>query len=496
VPPVSSLAARARQAADIRPWLRAHAIELVALTGVIVIAALMRLIKLGTIPQIVGGDEASTIEDALRIRAGTGPGTIGFDWSGSPILATYPLAWIMRVFGDSVSDVRLYVVIFSMLTILFLYVLAREAMGVLPALAATLLLASNVWFLNFSRTLWYNMNAPFFAVVACWTMIRALKTESTRAAFAWWTLTGCLVAASLYGYSTGRFIAISITVVVIIGVVTRVTSARRAIAGLVLAGAISAVLFAPMARYILEDDHRDKFTQRADTVSVFNRRNADGSKMNGWAIAWDNIEPNYRGLIFNEGQQAQRGPYNARYHPPYRAALEIVGTHLFLAGLVIGAFRWRRTYYWYPFFIPAAIANVFSGDTPDYSRALPLAPFYFLFIGLTFDEAMRYEWRFAERWRVVRRWRWAPRAAVAAAVVAVTAFIAVRDVNLYFDWQDELGTQTVRMPGLDYCEYEGWLAIAKEAAAVGALADPTRFDAEVRRELRCSDVVAEQGGYD
>jgi 4-amino-4-deoxy-L-arabinose transferase-like glycosyltransferase len=458
-------------------WLRRHWFDIAALALVLMVAAAVRLYKLGRVPRILQGDEANTIQDAVIINQGNGPGIIGFDWAQSPILPTYPLAWMMSIFGDSLADARLYSVIFSLFTVVVLYLLARESMSVVPAASAAILLATNVWFLNFSRTLWYNINAAFFAVLACWAVTRALKAEG-RERWVWWAVTGLAVTGSLYGYSTGRFVFISITVIAIIAVLTRVAPFRRTLAGLVLAGVISGVLFAPMAKYIY--DHYDAFTTRSDAVSVFEVRNPDGTKKNGWAIAWDNLEHNYRGLIFNDGFRAQRGPYNARYHPPFRAALEMVGGHLFLAGLVIGAIRWRRTYTWYPFFIPPALANIFSGDTPDYSRALPLAPFYFLFIGLVFEEVLAFRWR----WRVLSR------PVLSGAIVSVTAFIAVRDVQLYFRWQDETHTQLARMPGVDYCEYRSWLDLVEAPNF-----DPETF-AALRPSLECSPIVAAQGGYD
>lgn len=469
-----------------RGLLRSHGLEALGFAAVMTVAIAVRLVKLGTIPRILTGDETDTIQDAVRINAGTGPDVIGFDWSQSPALGIYPLAWIIRIFGDSVADVRLYVVIFSLLTIVLLYLLAREVMSVPAALAATLLLATNVWFLNFSRTLWYTTNSPFIAVGACWTLTRALKSEG-RVRWAWWAATSLFVTAGLYGYSSARFVSISVAVVAIFAVVVRLAPRRQTLIGLALTIVISAVLFAPMAKFIY--DHYEVFKTRADTVSVFKQKNPDGTLKNGWVVAFKNVEPTYRGLIFNDGLQGQRGPYNARYHPFHRVALTLLMTNLFLAGIVIAAVRWRQTYMWFPFIIPAAIVNLFSGDTPDYARSLIFAPFYFLFIGIVFDEVLR------------RRWRFAPRPVLLVAIAAITAFAAIRDVKLYFDWQAETDTQIARMPGIDYCEYNGWITLLNERTDEGArkkapsILSQEHFRA-IRLDLKCSPVVAAQGGYD
>ena len=471
---------------ELRVAVRTHGLEAVGFVSVIVIAVALRVIRLGTIPRILAGDEIDTIQDAVHINAGNGPSIFGFDWSQSPILGTYPLVWILRVFGDSVADVRLYPVIFSMLALILTYLLARETVSAPAALAAVLLLATNVWFLNFSRTLWYDMNAVFFAVGACWSVTRALKTAG-RTPWIWWLVTALFITGGLYGYATGRFICISTAVIAVFAVAARLAPVRRTLLGLALAAVVSALLFAPEAKFLHE--HFDRFTTRSDTVSVFNRKDAAGDKKNGWVLAWRNIEPNIRGLIFNEGLQAQRGPTNARYHPvatahggTERAALNLMGTILFLAGLIVGAFRWRQTYTWFPFFIPVFLVNIFSVDTPDYSRSIVLAPFYFLFIGLLFDEVLRHRWRFA------------PKPVVLAAILATTAFISARDVKLYFDWQSQMDTQIQRAPGVDYCEYGPWLTGVKDAAQNRRLFSLEAFD-PTRRELQCSPVIRQAGGY-
>jgi hypothetical protein len=459
-------------------WLRRHWLEAAAFTAVLAVAVAVRVVHLGTIPRIITGDELENLQTAIRVNIGKGPGVFGFDWAGRPALNLYPLAWTVRVFGGSVADFRMFPVILSLLTIVLFYAVARETMSAPAALAAMTLLATNLWFLNFSRTAWDNIGAPLFAIGACWTTTRALKTPG-RAAFAWWMATGLFVTAGLYGYFTGRLIFASVTLIVFIAVAAKEAPWRRTLAGLLLAGALSAVLFAPMARNIFR--HWDYFTSRSNVVSVFNTKRADGTKRNGWGVAKDNVLPNYRGLVLQQGSELQRGPYNARYHPHLRPALGFIAMHLFWAGLVLAALRWRRTYAWFPFFIPMFVSEVFSGDTPDMGRAIIFAPFYFLFIGLTFEEILRRSSR--------PLWYGASALAIGAAV----AFVSVREVRGYFDWQGQEATQTQRMPGIDHCEYALWKTGIDAAARVSGNLDVARFDRD-RRALNCSSVVAKQLG--
>ncbi|MDP9237358.1 MAG: glycosyltransferase family 39 protein [Chloroflexota bacterium] len=89
------------------------------------------------------------------------------------------------------------------MTIILFYAVARDTIRAAAALAAMMLLATDLRSLNFSRTAWDNIYAALFAIGACWTTTRALKTPG-RAAFAWWAGSGLFVTAGLYGYFPGR----------------------------------------------------------------------------------------------------------------------------------------------------------------------------------------------------------------------------------------------------------------------------------------------------
>lgn len=458
---------------DLLRALRVRWIEIAGFAGVLSVAVAVRIYRLGKTPNILTGDELENLQTAIRIIEGGGPGVFGFDWAGRPALGLYPLAWSVRIFGDSVADFRMYSVIIALLAIVLFYAVARETMRAPAALSAMLLLSTNLWFLNFSRTAWDNINAALFAIGACWATTRALKTQG-RVSFAWWAMSGLFVTAGFYGYFSGRLIFASVTLIAIVAVATRQAPWRRTLAGLLLAGVISAALFGPMARNIYRN--WDYFTSRSDTVSVFNTIRADGSKANGWGVAKDNILPNYRGLILHYPTEGQRGPTWMRYHPNLRPALDIIALHLFWAGLVIAVFRWRQTFAWFTFLVPLFVPQIFSGDTPDLGRAIIFAPFYFLFIGITFDEILR-------RLTVP-----VLRGAALLSIGAVVAFVSVREVDGYFDWQGQDAIQNVRMPGIHYCEYNLWRSGSLEAARTGGSADLQEFDRQ-RRELNCSRVV-------
>lgn len=448
---------------------RLQLLELTAALAVFALAVAVRVVRLGDVPRVVSGDEADNLSVAYLIIEGNGPGFFGFDWKPAPIFSLYPLAWTVQLFGSGVSDFRLFAVLTSLLVIIAFYLVARRAMDAPAALLAMALLSTNLWFLNFSRTAWENTNAALFALAACYATTRALESKH-RNWWMWWILSGFFVAGGLYGYFTGRFIFLAVGIIAVVAVASRLAPLKRSAAGLAMAALTAMILFAPMASTIAHD--WDRFNSRTNNVSVFAETNT--TEETGWPVIRQNITRNFEGLILQEGRH-QYGELWKRYTPPGRPPLDTAGTILFLAGLVVSVAHWRKTYAWWAFFVPLAIAEVFSRGTPDLARAILFAPFYFLFIGIALDGTFSS----LQRWPLVRL-----AAMIAATVVISTS--AYRNVSDYANWQADGETQAGRMPGVDVCEFERWLTIAQSAARDGVAIDRAAF-AAARIELGCSE---------
>jgi len=470
--------------------------EIVLVGAVLIVAGVVRFVRLGSVPNVATADELDNLQTAYHIIEGTGPGLFGFDWKPAPSFSMYPLAWSVELFGDSVTAFRMMPVLTSLGALVMFYLVARRAMGVFAASAAMLLLATNLSFLHFSRTAWENNNAALFALGACYAIQRALgyplvgrtntgnpiSASSTRVgsdtkeSHKWWVIAGVFTALGLYGYFTGRFIFVAVVIIAAGAVITRQAELRLVVTGLVMAGAVSAVLFFPMAVSIL--GNWDVFTSRTSVVSVFGvplDQPYEGES-NGWTIATRNLLRNYEGLILQDGSEWNRGLW-ARYNPVDRAPLGFVTKHLFWAGLLTSIVLWKKTYMWWAFFVPVFVVQVFSLGTPDLARGVLIVPFYFLFIGLLFHELKN----------VVDSKR--AQMFVVGAVIVFTAWTGIAEVDNYFDWHAEPGAQSSRLPGVAVCEFDVWSGLARDAAKAGpGLIDNAAFDAE-RRELACSDVV-------
>ncbi|HWQ28700.1 MAG TPA: glycosyltransferase family 39 protein [Dehalococcoidia bacterium] len=447
-------------------------VEYAFVLSVIAGSLALRVFRLGQVPRIITGDELDNLQTAYHIIEGTGPGPFGFDWKPGPALSLYPLAWTVQVFGDNVWSFRLFPVLLSLGTLVGFYLLARDALRPAAALGGMVLLSTNLWFLHFSRTAWDNLNAALFAVGACWATSRAISGRGWH----WWTASGCFSALGMYGYFTGRLIIVAVLVQVMLAVVLRKLPLASAMRGIALTASVSGVLVLPFARNAIE--HWDYFNRRTQIVSVFNTREPYEGDTDGWVIAAKNVVRNYRGFVLQDGSEFRRGLW-ARYGPPGKAPLDLVTGHLFWVGLILGVVRFRRSYSWWPYAIPVAVAEVFSRGSPDLARGVLFAPFYFLFVGLSIDELCAR----------VGTWRRVALLPVAAGTLVVIISIGAWNVREYFRWQSQTGTQMHRLPGIDVCEWDLWRTMAREAARAGpGNVNPAEFERQ-RRELDCSAIV-------
>lgn len=423
--------------------------ETVALIAVFGVALVVRLASLTDIPPNVLADEADNLQVIYRIMAGTGPGFFGMDWAQSPAFSMYLIGWFMEVFGDTIAGMRLPSVVLSTLSLPVFYFVARQNdVARPPALAATLLLGTSLWYLHFSRAGWYNIHVALYALLAVLAATAAIR----RGSLPLYAATGLFAALGLYGYPGGRFIIVALVAYLPVALVLHKEERKRLLIGYAVMAAIALVLFLPHLNFAA--DNWEGYNTRTKAVYILNEQNrVQFGDKNVVEIMAEQTWRNLKGFILLDPGASHIG-LNSRYIPGGRGFLDRLTAVLFWLGMVVSVLRWRNTLLWWVFFILMLFpVQVLSNATPDGARAVVAAPFFYLFVAL----ALHWLWEL----RPAQRWVIGSAGAVAVAVIAYL------NVSGYFDWMERPETALARQPAVEVAEFELWQELQKAETEAG-----------------------------
>ena len=404
--------------------------ETVLLVRILLVALVLRLVALGTFPGNITADEADNLQFAFHVRAGMPPGFFGFDWKPQPMFSVWLMAQVMRVAGWDAFGLRLTSAILSVAALVPFYLLARRQVSTLAAAAATLMLASNLWYLHFSRSGWENVHVALYALGAAYCVLRALGTRQ----WTFWVLAGAFCALGQYGYFSGRLIVLGVLAFLPFAIMQRRADWKRVLVGYCLMLVVTAGLYAPQAWSVYRNP--SAFANRTNSVYVL--RDVSSADEAAKIVA-SQVVLTLRGFLLIDPYLQ----YKDRYNPPGHGLLDLPTTLLYLIGLVVSVAAWRDTGIWWCLFgVGIGVTQVFSTGTPDGARAVGYAPFMYLFVALGLQAC--YE-------------RFSPRLA-AGIVVGVCLLAMSLNIVGYVNWMSQQATLDARKPAVEYADYPAWAA--------------------------------------
>jgi predicted membrane-bound mannosyltransferase len=171
---------------------------------VLLIGLLVRVVQFPHLPAGINQDEAASAYEAFSL-AETGHDKWGNalpayfpGWgSGQNVLLAYLTVPVVQVLGLNVLSARLVSLVLGLLTLPLFYASLRP-LGRYPALFGTLLLALVPWHFLLSRWALESNLVPFFMLLGCFMLVKALSTQRRR-----WIVPALLpFALSLYAYGT------------------------------------------------------------------------------------------------------------------------------------------------------------------------------------------------------------------------------------------------------------------------------------------------------
>ncbi len=256
---------------DRRAWA-----EIGAVSGLALVALLVRIAALGRVPFTLGGDEAWHGLLARQVLSGQLRNPFAMGYMSMPTLFYWPVAWALRLAGNDVAALRLPAALAGTLTVPILYLFARSLWGRRVALLAAAFLVAYDYHLHYSRLGANNIWDALFVLAALWALDRGLAAslvgtegqDSPETSQPWrsFVAAGLVMGLGVYFYTGARLLPVLTLVYAGYEWIRR--RGRVAQLGLHL-GLLALTLFivaAPMLAYARA--HPDQWNARINQVGI------------------------------------------------------------------------------------------------------------------------------------------------------------------------------------------------------------------------------------
>ncbi|MBI2029025.1 glycosyltransferase family 39 protein [Candidatus Gottesmanbacteria bacterium] len=384
----------------------------------IFLTLIVRVVKLDTIPPNINPDEADNMRVILRIVSGKGPSFFGFDWKPAPAFSMYMYLPIYLLMGYSYIGIRITSVLVTTICVVLFFKLLQKYFSIHIAFLSSLLLATNYWFLNFSRSGWEN---SFISLLLVSALILINKSQSRYFVFA----LGCIAALGFYGYFTGLLILPAIIIVYLLKFL--IEQKKRYIANIVIITIIYLVLISPMLYSVLTS--KDLYFRRMRAVS---------QDVKNESIYLPQIKKVLSSFFMLDSKYNNIG-INARYSSPTHPFINDKLVPFLIIGFVIGCLHFKKYLPFIIFYILLIFPiQIITKGTPDGARAVAAAPLYFVFVGLGFSIIPRHS------------------KVILILLYIFVFFVAIDDLKIYTSWINSAKTLEIRQPVLETEDYDNW----------------------------------------
>jgi 4-amino-4-deoxy-L-arabinose transferase-like glycosyltransferase len=452
----------------LRAWAVANQTDIAIVSAITLLAALLRLADLGTVPLGLHGDEAWTGIDARRILD---EGSIG-PYVGSALgQPTGPLYWTALLFGLGVPEttlgIRFSMALIGIATIPTAYLAFATMFNRTVAAIGALILAVMMWHLHLSRLGFMVVSWPFMEMLALWLVFVAIRRKSL------WLFLAAGAAHGLGVYSYNAYLLFVPVPFIALALMLQYREVRidwRRYALMCVAFGAAALLFAwPLVRYV--QDNRDEYEGHQKVVNLNHQqrwKDADtGGKVD---LLWERFKEWNAGLVY--GDRADLGDGLGVEDTPVVHPLIYVFA---LVGLAFAVWQIRQPAY------AVLVASVLllpwgaliTIDDGIFRRTTGITPFIAVLAALPL----------ARLWQAGARYRDVPSIAVVwGAVLLVPAVAGIAATYRYFGpVQDNAATEYVFPYQLDAASR--YIDDLPDDAFVYFYSDRWSFDYETRRFL-------------
>jgi hypothetical protein len=349
----------------------------IAVAAILALGAGLRFYRLNDVPREMTSDHVEKLMDVDDVLNGHTPVFFIRNTGREPFQFYYTAA-LIRLLDLPLAHIALKVgtALAGSVTLIFVFLMARELAGAEVGLWTMLLAAISRWPIALSRAGLRYPFAPLFAAPAFYFLARGLKS-GRRSDFVW---AGLFVGLGLQGYSSYRVVPLVILAIAGLWLLLRWRAPQtQQLGGHVLVLLSTALVTClPLVRYML--DRPDMFWYRVLTRLSSVERPLPEDVV---SAVWQNLYRVF--LMFNYTRDAVWTVNIANWPTlaPLLAGLFGLGLALGLAVLVVRALRrdvWAGFVLiaWVLLLMPSALSLAFPQENPSVARAGIVFPFVFL----------------------------------------------------------------------------------------------------------------------
>jgi 4-amino-4-deoxy-L-arabinose transferase-like glycosyltransferase len=215
-------------------------LEIATVVAVTVLAMILRVAALGSVPYTLGGDEAWHGLLARQVLTGELRNAFTMGYMSMPTLFYWPLSGSLWLFGDNVTGLRMPAALIGTITVPILYLFARDLWGRKMALLSALFLATYDYHIHYSRLGANNVWDPLFVVLTLWLLDKGMQRLASDGAQSpemdqsttdmqpyrcpasrWWAATGLIMGLSTFFYTGARLLPALVVIYVAYGWIQR-----------------------------------------------------------------------------------------------------------------------------------------------------------------------------------------------------------------------------------------------------------------------------------
>ncbi len=363
------------------------------LAALLLVAALLRSVALGSVPVNFGGDEGTQLLAGLQLVERPLDNPFATAWYSVPTMSFLAYGVAMRVFGATVAGGRALSAGVGTLTVFTTFALGRALGGRKAGWVAAIVMAFSAYHIHYSRLASNQILDPFIGSLSLWLLWRAAVSPAENP---WrelaWGVAGIVTGFGWYAYFGARWVSFLLVAVLIWYALRAPHFLEQRRRGLLLFGCGWLMVTLPLLGWYTT--HPSALTERYNAVSIF----ASGWLAREMTVTGKNAFSLLLVQLWKSATAFHLTPDPTFWYFPQRPLVDFVTGALMIVGMLASFMRWRWpsravTLLW--FWATLVMAWGLTENPPSSQRGLLLTPVVALLVawGVSALEEVFTTWR-------------------------------------------------------------------------------------------------------